>query len=141
MDNTNGGRLLIGGKDICQCLRGFVQHVCIFLHLFFLLKISIDQDIEFTDRLELEAILPNDSLPVFRYSRTQYDKPFQQYRSISSCRWSVLRNSSCMIPSACRSSAVHLPKGQKSAHATNRETVTRYTTLHGHCHVCSKSFR
>src|SRR5699024_7719220 len=44
MDNTNGGRLLIGGKDICQCLRGFVQHVCIFLHLFFLLKISIDQE-------------------------------------------------------------------------------------------------
>lgn len=70
MDDTDGGRLLIGGKDICQCLRGFVQHVRIFLHLFFLLKIGIDQDIEFADRLELEAVLPNSSLPIFRYSRT-----------------------------------------------------------------------
>ena len=51
-------------------LNGLSYYVRIFLHLFFLLKIGIDQDIEFADRLELEAVLPNSSLPIFRYSRT-----------------------------------------------------------------------
>ncbi|MFQ9022174.1 MAG: hypothetical protein ACLR6J_14390 [Parabacteroides merdae] len=73
VDDTDGGRLLIGGKDICQRLSGRCSACPHISHLFFLLKTGvIDQDTRiWRISLNWRLFLPNSSSadlpPLFAY--------------------------------------------------------------------------